>query len=620
MTAPDRLERGVAREVTEILVYGSQATHRYTQDSPVLADVWIAYGKHPGQPQDVLLTPHFGSSAGQVARRLRERIRDDAQIAYNQVYVAASLTLAELVAHVLPVTKWWGWTWPGERPPADVLADMQNDLLIALGAAHAATSEYESTVAVDRQQEVLARVPAELPWFCRVVGTLAAAEDGRSIAVPEQVPAPRELLEETERLVAGADEAPRGDTGDWWVWSVNLNREATTAVHRSRQAIKADAAERLFDVDSSSIAWAVIDSGIDARHPAFRRRDRDARAPLAKRTRVRATYDFTRIRLLLDPMRVAQDPAARAVAERMEGNALEDLKSHLLRGRAIDWAMLAPFLEVPMTDEGYDPPRDGHGTHVAGILGADWEPEPRWRVQGVCPEIELYDMRVVNAAGDSNDEFAVLAALQFVRWLNSQKDFYAVHGVNLSLSIKHEVANFACGRTPVCDQCEELVASGVVVVAAAGNLGYLKYLTRSVAQDPVALEGYHTVSITDPGNAESVITVGSTHRFQPHTYGVSYFSSRGPTGDGRLKPDLVAPGEKIYSAHLNGAGKALDGTSMAAPHVSGAAAMLMARHSELVGDPMRIKQVLCDTATNLGREPYFQGSGMLDILRALQAI
>ena len=59
---------------------------------------------------------------------------------------------------------------------------------------------------------------------------------------------------------------------------------------------------------------------------------------------------------------------------------------------------------------------------------------------------------------------------------------------------------------------------------------------------------------------------------------------------------------------------------MAAPHVSGAAALLMARHREFVGQPRRIKEVLCKTATDLGRERYFQGSGLLDVLRALQSI
>ena len=59
---------------------------------------------------------------------------------------------------------------------------------------------------------------------------------------------------------------------------------------------------------------------------------------------------------------------------------------------------------------------------------------------------------------------------------------------------------------------------------------------------------------------------------------------------------------------------------MAAPHVSGAAAMLMARYSELIGHPRRVKQILCDSATDLGRERSFQGRGMLDVLRAFQSV
>ncbi|MBL9127370.1 MAG: S8 family serine peptidase, partial [Verrucomicrobiales bacterium] len=109
-------------------------------------------------------------------------------------------------------------------------------------------------------------------------------------------------------------------------------------------------------------------------------------------------------------------------------------------------------------------------------------------------------------------------------------------------------------------------------------------------------------------------------RDQPHTYGVSYFSSRGPTGDGRAKPDLVAPGEKIEAPIPDREVKRKDGTSMAAPHVSGAAALLIARHRELSGQPKRIKEILCRSATDLGRERYFQGSGMLDVLRALQSV
>ena len=134
------------------------------------------------------------------------------------------------------------------------------------------------------------------------------------------------------------------------------------------------------------------------------------------------------------------------------------------------------------------------------------------------------------------------------------------------------------------------------------------------------LSFFQSISITDPGNADGVITVGSTHRDFPHTFGVSYFSSRGPTGDGRSKPDIVAPGEKIEAPVPGKNMKRMDGTSMAAPHVSGAAALLIARHRELVGEPQRVKQILCKTATDLGREKYFQGSGMIDVLRALQSV
>jgi serine protease AprX len=234
----------------------------------------------------------------------------------------------------------------------------------------------------------------------------------------------------------------------------------------------------------------------------------------------------------------------------------------------------------------------------------------------VCPDLELYDLRVLpDNPADKADEFTIIAALQFIRYLNANKNLMLIHGVNLSLSVPHDVANYACGRTPVCEECERVVASGVVVVTAAGNRGFDKR-----EREPAAYGDYRYISITDPGNADGVITVGSTHRMLPHNYGVSYFSSRGPTGDGRTKPDLVAPGERIDSCALNDYFETMDGTSMAAPHVSGAAALLLSRHRELIGQPRRVKEILCGTATDLGRERRFQGAGMVDVLRALQSI
>jgi serine protease AprX len=257
-------------------------------------------------------------------------------------------------------------------------------------------------------------------------------------------------------------------------------------------------------------------------------------------------------------------------------------------------------------------------------------------LRGVCRDINLIDLRVLSlhlypqgsqrrdgSIRETDEirefvrEFDVIAALKFVRFLNSRKATRQVHGVNISLQTPHEVTAYGCGATLLCVEVDQAVADGVVVVVASGNDGHR--VTRDVHGKEVG--AYVGSSISDPGNAEEAITVGSTHRRDPHRYGVSYFSGRGPTGDGRRKPDIVAPGEKIVVLTRTGGRKAeVDGTSFAAPHVSGAAAMLMARYPELIGRPRRIKQILMDSATDLGRERNFQGAGLLDILRAMQSV
>jgi serine protease AprX len=306
----------------------------------------------------------------------------------------------------------------------------------------------------------------------------------------------------------------------------------------------------------------------------------------------------------------AKELAARhGLTRKQVEHDLKMLAEDAERGRSIDWSVAEHFVKVPDAEKGKF--IGNHGTHVAGIIGSSGENN---LPKGLCPDIQLYDFRVLANSPEAT-EFAIIAALQFIRYLNERNGWTLIHGANLSLSIPHDVRNYACGRTPVCNECERLVGSGVVVVAAAGNRGYQSFETREGTY-----EGYAAFSVTDPGNADGVITVGSTHRYWPHTYGVSFFSSRGPTGDGRLKPDLVAPGEKIISLLPGEATGPMDGTSMAAPHVSGAAAMLMARYSELVGQPQRIKRILCESATDLGRERSFQGHGMLDVLRAFQSM
>jgi serine protease AprX len=183
------------------------------------------------------------------------------------------------------------------------------------------------------------------------------------------------------------------------------------------------------------------------------------------------------------------------------------------------------------------------------------------------------------------------------------------------------------------------VRSGVVVVVAAGNSGYGYQQTSYVGVKAAGL----LLSINDPGNAEAAITVGSTHREMPHLYGASFFSSKGPTGDGRNKPDILAPGEKIVSCAAGtkkaamlehgrsasspaGATEAQvlyiedSGTSMAAPHVSGAIAAFLSVRREFQGQPERVKQLFLDNATDLNRERYFQGRGLVDLMRTIQSV
>jgi subtilisin family serine protease len=161
---------------------------------------------------------------------------------------------------------------------------------------------------------------------------------------------------------------------------------------------------------------------------------------------------------------------------------------------------------------------------------------------------------------------------------------------------------------------------------AAGNTGY-----GTLKSNIGATSAGMALTINDPGNADLAITVGSTHRDSPHVYGVSYFSSKGPTGDGRLKPDLVAPGEKIISCAAGslkeeGAkGRPCDyvetsGTSMAAPHVSGVIAGFLSVRTEFIGQAEKVKTIFLNSATDLRRDRYFQGAGLVDLMRAIQSV
>ncbi|MEO8667694.1 MAG: S8 family peptidase [Bauldia sp.] len=650
----------IPRGLVEYVLLGPTRDRRQLQDSPILADVWIAFAQDPNGPQEVLITPDWKQTSASVAVDLDDLIHADREraaakgappggdrkstnIAHLQGFVAARLYFDELLRVLVPLTFWW----KGERNNREMRVyldprkgakrlDEVMELLAAMARNWSEPGETKPLTARPSSFDRYAALAGLVLWAGNAEPKgpqpsnheLAEAIAGATDEIGALL---KKLLRTFQRAVRG-DAAGKGDgpqDREALIFQVSLNRQASLAINRSVGSVKGDAATGLFSVNCEAIGWAVVDSGIQGNHPAFRDK--------AGNPRVKASFDFSKYRKIvsLDNRRIFADGADKKKQNEIVDSIREDLLNPIsrdearqkLKALAEDLARRLPvrwdFVEAFVAIENDAPAKvSDHGTHVAGIIGAKVpaagtvpKDEADEFANGMCPDIKLYDFRVIADSGDVRDtEFAIIAALQFIRHMNARHDYVTIHGANLSLSIPHDVHNFACGRTPICLECERLVESGVVVVAAAGNLGYQQYQTKDGSY-----EGYAAFTITDPGNADNVITVGSTHRTAPHTYGVSFFSSRGPTGDGRQKPDLVAPGEKIHGPFREGWGD-LDGTSMAAPHVSGAAAMLMARYPEMIGQPRRIKQILCDSATDLGRERSFQGRGMLDVLRALQSI
>jgi subtilisin family serine protease len=384
-------------------------------------------------------------------------------------------------------------------------------------------------------------------------------------------------------------------------------------VDRSAPTVKVDAARRAYNARGHGIVWAVVDSGIDGCHP-----------------------HFSGLELAAEAGAVSGTPSVRTAGLHRDFSALVRLPGDP-----------PPDPPSPLTDQ------QGHGTHVAGIVsgqapegrtpyvaasdepaqGSGFVPRPHVGVlAGMAPECELISLKVLRRTAQGvwiASSAAVIAALEYVRTeVNADPSLLRVHGLNISLGCPWDPTHYAAGQSPLSQAVNQVVHSGVVVVVSAGNGGG----GRSQTGDEVSVLG----SITEPAHAEECIAVGSTHRDAPHAFGVSWTSSRGPTLDGRLKPDVVAPGEWITSAAtgLVRLRAGLDafpaddperqltyaeqsGTSMAAPHVSGVLAAFLSARPEFIGRPDEVKRLLAQSATDLGRERYAQGAGVVDLMRML---
>ena len=229
---------------------------------------------------------------------------------------------------------------------------------------------------------------------------------------------------------------------------------------------------------------------------------------------------------------------------------------------------------------------NGHGSHVAGIIAnSQKDDDGEWN--GIAPGVNLVGVRVLNAEGYGTYEKVILG----LQWVIKNKARYNIQIVNLSLVAPVESPYWA---DPLNQAVTQAWANGLTVIVAAGN------------------DGPGAMSVTVPGNNPYVITVGAfTDNFTPDNWDDDYipsFSGAGPTLDGFVKPDLVAPGAHMVSVipqgsllasqypanQLVGSYFKLAGTSQATATVSGIAALVLSKNPDLTPD--EVKQRLTGTA------------------------
>ena len=336
---------------------------------------------------------------------------------------------------------------------------------------------------------------------------------------------PRVRVRETwERVFAGAAvTAPAASMGAIaalpYVSHVFQDGTKHALLDDSVSKINANQVWAAYGTRGSGIIVAVIDTGIDYRHPALG-------GSFGSRGRVIGGWDF-----------VNHDPD-------------------------------------PIDD-------NGHGTHVAGIIGANGE-----GLTGVAPDVKFLAYKVLGVDGSGRDS-DIISAIERAADPNvdgNPSDHADV--VNMSLG------GPAAANDPVEQAVEGAAEAGVVFSIAAGNSG-----------------GYFSVG--SPADAPSAIAVGASD-LQDH---VAFFSSGGPsTPLLGIKPEVVAPGVGILSAAPGGGSAVHSGTSMAAPHVAGVAALLRAIHPDWSAD--EIKSAIVETAEIIDADFMSQGGGRVDALRA----
>ncbi|PSG99691.1 MAG: hypothetical protein BRC28_03320 [Nanohaloarchaea archaeon SW_4_43_9] len=227
--------------------------------------------------------------------------------------------------------------------------------------------------------------------------------------------------------------------------------------------------------------------------------------------------------------------------------------------------------------------RHGHGTHVGSIVAGTGEGNSEY--VGVAPEARLRNYKVLDDTGGGD----MSVVIKGVEEASEDSDIMV-----LSLGAKVDECD---GTDPLSRAVDNAAEKGVAVVVAAGN------------------EGPDGQTVTAPGCAEKAFTVGSSHMKED----VSDFSSRGPTDDGRLKPDMVAQGENIMAAEAQTRDgyTSKSGTSMSAPYMAGAVAVLMEEEDTTNSE---YYEAMTETAFTLDEDQYAEGDGNIDIESAREYV
>ncbi|NJE60567.1 S8 family serine peptidase [Thermococcus sp. 21S7] len=259
-----------------------------------------------------------------------------------------------------------------------------------------------------------------------------------------------------------------------------------------------------------------------------------------------------------------------------------------LKGKVVAWYDVVNGKTTPYDD-------NGHGTHVAGIVAGTGAVNSRYI--GVAPGAKLVGVKVLAADGSGT----ISDIIAGVDWVVQNKDKYGIKVINLSLGSSQS----SDGTDSLSQAVNNAWASGLVVCVAAGN------------------SGPKTYTVGSPAAADKVITVGAVDS----TDTIASFSSRGPTADGRLKPEVVAPGVDIIAPRASGTsmGTPIDnyytkasGTSMATPHVAGAAALILQAHP--TWSPDKIKTAFIETADIVKPDEIADiayGAGRINVYKAI---